>query len=80
MIAASTTVVAVIGDPVRHSLSPVMHNAAFAHAGLDWAMVALPVRAGDGAAAVGAARTMGVAGLAVTRPCRAGVAGGGGHR
>jgi len=80
MIAASTTVVAVIGDPVRHSLSPVMHNAAFAHAGLDWAMVALPVRAGDGAAAVSAARTMGVAGLAVTMPHKADVAAAADHR
>ena len=80
MIAASTTVVAVIGDPVRHSLSPVMHNAAFAHAGLDWAMVALPVRAGDGAAAVSAARTLGVAGLAVTMPHKADVAAAADHR
>ena len=38
-----THLAAIIGDPVRHSLSPVMHNAAFAAAGLDWLFVALPV-------------------------------------
>lgn len=32
----SPTRVVLIGHPVAHSLSPVMHNAAFAHDGLDW--------------------------------------------
>ncbi len=34
----STRVAAVIGDPVRHSLSPVLHNNAFAARGLDLAL------------------------------------------
>ncbi|MFL5912373.1 MAG: hypothetical protein ACJ768_17610, partial [Gaiellaceae bacterium] len=34
---------AVLGFPVGHSLSPVMHNAAFAALGLDWHYVKLPV-------------------------------------
>ena len=39
-ITASTTVAAVIGSPVRHSLSPVLQAAAYAQLGLDWTMVA----------------------------------------
>jgi shikimate dehydrogenase len=38
---ASTTVIALLGDPVAHSLSPVMQNAAFAAAGLDAVYIAL---------------------------------------
>jgi shikimate dehydrogenase len=68
-------VAAVIGDPVRHSLSPVLHNAAFAALGLDWAYVALPVAAGQGRAAVEAMRVLGIEGLSVTMPHKADVAG-----
>ena len=57
-----------IGDPVAHSLSPAIHNAAFAATGLDWAYVALPVAAGRGSDAVRAATTLGLAGLSVTTP------------
>lgn len=64
-----------IGDPVGHSLSPVLHNAAFAALGLDWVYVAFPVAAGNGADAVAAMRTLGVAGLSVTMPHKAAVAG-----
>ena len=41
MIGARTRVFAILGDPVAHSLSPVMHNAAFRAAGLDACYVAL---------------------------------------
>ncbi|MFV0525694.1 MAG: shikimate dehydrogenase [Acidimicrobiales bacterium] len=64
----STRLAAVIGDPVRHSLSPSLHNAAFAAAGLDWVYVALPVPAGRGAEAVEAMRVLGIDGLSVTMP------------
>lgn len=57
-----------IGSPVLHSLSPVVHNAAFAAAGLDWAYVAFDVPAGSGAAAIAAVRTLGIDGLSVTMP------------
>ena len=43
MITGHTRLLAVLGHPVRHSLSPVMHNAALAAAGLDACYVALPV-------------------------------------
>jgi shikimate dehydrogenase len=65
MITGETRVAAVIGDPIGHSLSPELHNAAFAAAGLDWVYVALP---GSGAAAVDAMRATGLAGLSVTTP------------
>jgi shikimate dehydrogenase len=42
-ISAKTTLVGVMGWPVSHSVSPAMHNAAFAALGLDWRYVALPV-------------------------------------
>lgn len=64
----------VIGDPVRHSLSPVLHNAAFSALGLDWSYVAFEVRAGRGAEAVAAMVTLGIDGLSVTMPHKADVA------
>lgn len=65
---ASTLVAAVIGDPIRHSLSPVLLNAAFSHAGLDWVYVAFEVRKGEAGAALSAARTLGIRGMSVTMP------------
>ncbi len=44
--AATTTVVGVVGFPARHSLSPRLHNAAFAAMGLDWCYLAFEVPAG----------------------------------
>jgi shikimate dehydrogenase len=61
----------VIGTPVGHSLSPALHNAAFAEAGLDWAFVAFEVPAGKAAAAIEGARALGVAGMSVTMPHKA---------
>jgi shikimate dehydrogenase len=70
-ITAATRVVGVIGDPVVHSRSPAMHNAAFAALGLDWVYVAFPVAGGDGPAAVRAVTALGLAGLNVTMPHKA---------
>lgn len=70
----STRVAAVIGDPVRHSLSPTLHNAAFSHLDLDWVYVALPVAAGHGAAAVQALDVLGIDGCSVTMPHKQAVA------
>jgi shikimate dehydrogenase len=43
-ISGHTALVGVLGDPVRHSLSPAMHNAALAALELDWVYLALPAR------------------------------------
>ncbi len=71
---ARTTVAAVIGDPVRHSLSPAIHNAAFDQLGLDWVYTAFAVPTGGGASAVQAMRALGLGGLSVTMPLKAEVA------
>ena len=70
-ITGSTRIVGVIGDPVGHSRSPAMHNAAFDALELDWVYVAFPVRRGEGAAAVRAVATLGLAGLNITMPHKA---------
>lgn len=71
---SETRLVGVIGDPIRHSLSPRLHNAAFAALGLDWASVAMAVPAGAGGAAVAAVRTLGLQGVSVTMPLKEEVA------
>jgi shikimate dehydrogenase len=43
---------AVLGDPIEHSLSPVLHRAAYASLGLDWTYDAVRVAAADLAAYV----------------------------
>ena len=71
---ANTRVAAVIGDPVRHSLSPRLHNAGFAALGLDWCYVAYPVADGQAEQAIEAMRTLGIEGLSVTMPHKKSVA------
>jgi shikimate dehydrogenase len=72
-IGGSTRVAGVIGTPIRHSLSPVLHNAAFRALDLDWVFLAFEVEAGEGVAAVAAMRTLGIEGLSVTMPHKADV-------
>jgi shikimate dehydrogenase len=66
MTDAVTNVFAVIGDPVAHSLSPAMHNAAFAHTGYNGAYHAFRVT--DVGAAVAGMRAFGIRGMSVTLP------------
>ena len=73
-LTAATAVVAVIGDPIGHSLSPSIHNAAFESAGLDWVMVALRVDRSSGESIIPAFRTFDLVGLAVTAPHKQAVA------
>lgn len=68
MISAKTKVCAVIGDPVSHSLSPQLHNAAFQAQGMDMVYVAFRVRREDLAAAIQGVRALGIRGLSVTMP------------
>jgi shikimate dehydrogenase len=68
MLGGSTRLVALLGHPVAHSLSPRMQNAAFAARGLDWAYVALDVSAEDLERALRGLLASGFAGANVTIP------------
>lgn len=67
-ISGSTRLVGILGLPVEHSLSPRMHNAAFAALGLDWAYVALPAAPEQLGEAVRGLVALGFAGANVTTP------------
>jgi shikimate dehydrogenase len=66
-----TTLVGVIGHPVRHSLSPLLHNTAFAALSLNWTSLAFEVAPGQVAGALSGVRALGLAGLSVTMPHKA---------
>jgi shikimate dehydrogenase len=68
VIAGTTRLVGIIGDPVSGSLSPRMHNAAFAVRGLDWAYVPLSVAAERLEDAIRGLVALGFAGANVTTP------------
>lgn len=67
-ISGSTKVVGLFGDPVEHTLSPRMQNAAFRNAGLDFCYVPFHVAPTQLGAAVAAVRALGLAGVNVTIP------------
>lgn len=62
------TIYGVIGDPVAHSLSPIIHNAAFEALGMDCIYHAFLVKSGHLHEAVNGARYLGFGGLNVTIP------------
>jgi len=65
-INANTALYAVIGCPIRHSLSPIIQNVAFRHHGLNAVYVAFEVE--DLASAIKGVRSLGIKGLSVTVP------------
>jgi shikimate dehydrogenase len=73
LLTGSTRLVGIIGNPVSHSLSPRMQNAAFAALGLDWAYVPLPVEGGRLREAVSGLVALGFAGANVTIPHKSAV-------
>lgn len=67
-IAGTTKLLGVIGHPVEHSLSPVMHNAAIAHLGVDYVYLPLPVKPEDLKAALEGFAAIGLHGFNATIP------------
>ncbi len=73
-IQGTTAIVGVLGDPVHHSRSPVMQNAALQAMGLDWVFLALPAPAAQLSTVVSALEAMECRGLNVTIPHKHSVA------
>jgi shikimate dehydrogenase len=69
-VGGGTRLAGVIGWPVGHSLSPQMHNAAFAALGMDWVYVAMPVAPGLVEEALRGMAALGFAGVNVTIPLK----------
>ena len=67
-IGPETGVYAVVGDPVAHSVGPLVHNRAFRHAGLDHVYLALRVAPVELAELLAVGRDLGIEGLSVTMP------------
>jgi shikimate dehydrogenase len=63
-----TRVCGIIGDPIEHSISPAMHNAAFEKTGLDYLYVPFQVRKEDLRQAIEGVRALNIRGLNVTIP------------
>lgn len=67
-ISGTTSVCAVIGDPIEHTMSPAMHNAAFRETGIDFVYTAFRVAADELGEAIRGMRALGIKGLNVTIP------------
>jgi len=67
-ISGTTKICALIGDPVEHTMSPVMHNAAFQKMGLDYLYLPFRVRPKQLPQAVAGLKALNVAGFNVTIP------------
>ncbi|MEK7680374.1 MAG: shikimate dehydrogenase, partial [Deltaproteobacteria bacterium] len=68
---SSTKLIGIFGDPVSHSLSPAMQNAAFEHMGIDAVYLAFHVPARPAAAlktAVSSIKALGFMGVNITVP------------
>ncbi len=70
----STTRAAVIGSPVTHSLSPLLHNAAFNSLGMDWEYLALEITESELDEVLAQMRSGNLGGLSVTMPLKTRVA------
>ena len=67
-ITGRTKIIGVIGDPVEHSCSPPMHNAALREMGMDYVYVPFHVKPAHLPAAVAGFKSLNVAGINVTLP------------
>jgi len=68
VISGTTRLCGIIGDPVEHSMSPVMHNAAFREIGIDYLYVPFRVKKEELGKAIEGMRALNIKGLNVTIP------------
>jgi shikimate dehydrogenase len=68
VISGKTRVCGVIGDPIEHTLSPIMHNAAFEALKLDYVFLAFKVKPDEVGNAISGMRALTIHGLNVTMP------------
>lgn len=68
VVSGKTRVYGVIGDPIEHTLSPVMHNAAFEALKLDCVFLAFKVKSAEVGNAISGMRAFNIQGLNVTMP------------
>ncbi|MBT9311983.1 shikimate dehydrogenase [Leptothoe kymatousa] len=68
MIKGTTQLLGVIGHPVKHSMSPVMHNAAIANLGLDYVYLPFPIAPDQLKTAIDGFAAVGVQGFSITIP------------
>ncbi len=68
VISGKTRLCGIIGDPIEHTMSPVMHNAAFRQMGVDYLYVPFKVKQGELAKAIDGVRALNIRGLNVTIP------------
>ena len=68
VITGTTKILSVIGNPISHSLSPIIHNAAIDHLGLDYRYLAFPVAPDRLATALDGFAAIGLVGASVTIP------------
>jgi shikimate dehydrogenase len=68
MITGKTQLLGVIGHPVSHSLSPLMHNAALTKLGLDYVYLPFPIAPENLERAIAGFASIGVVGFSITIP------------
>ncbi len=68
LISGKTRVCGIIGDPVEHTMSPAMHNAAFKKLGLDYVYLPFQVKKEELGRAIDGIRALNIRGLNVTLP------------
>jgi len=68
MITSKTSFIALIGNPISHSLSPIMQNAAFQYLGLDLIYIAIPCKAEDLELVLNSLKKINCKGLNITIP------------
>ncbi|MEN2994326.1 MAG: shikimate dehydrogenase [Thermodesulfovibrio sp.] len=68
MITGKTRIIGIFGDPIEHTLSPLIHNEAFQYLGLDYCYVAFHVKRDKLKEAVEGIRALNIKGVNITVP------------